>query len=672
MEKRKLFSYLALGLFALPLAACGGDNEQVTVLRVLNMEDYIYLNDPDSGYDEPDLVNQFEQYIADDEELSAKYGKVKVVYDTTDTPETLYSEMQTGKSLYDIMCPSDYMIQKLIASNMLVPFDHDLIPNYYGVKNETTGEYEGSKASQAIKGTLDAITSKNLKTQEVCKLEDYAVGYMWGTLGILFNPGYSKYEDRGIEFDQVIEDASKWSILMDQENIYNDYKGTISIKDSMRDTFAAGTMLAYENDIDFVINNENRHLDGLEKLRQLYNNEEIDGEEYNAKLSEIFNFILYEDNDKHAQNVVNTVEGQLNRLKKNIFGLEVDSGKQDIVTGKIGINLAWSGDAVYSMDQGEDPEQVGDNIQELYYSVPETGSNIWFDAWCMPNLKEGQRSDLQYELAHEFLNYLCEPEIVYKNMDYTGYTSFMGGDDILELVRDWYDMRTDEIYYESGDGEYYQVYAVDNSLSTEEIVPENFDTEDYADSIVALDYPDFLQDDHDSSMDSWELYYAVVDEEETIIEVSQVMLLDENDEETDVVKTYGDLTIVDTDDEIEAIDLSYVFDETLEDYEDEDMIFYSDSYSAFKQDGKTTVGRQFFCQYPDQETMTRCAVMRDYGRHNEVVMKMWEEFKSNSLPDFAIVIFVIEIAAIVFGITYFLVNKGLRNKLYKQRKAAEK
>lgn len=75
----------------------------------------------------------------------------------------------------------------------------------------------------------------------------------------------------------------------------------------------------------------------------------------------------------------------------------MDEGKNDMVTGKISVNFAWSGDAVYAMDEAE-----ADGV-ELSYSVPEEGSNIWFDGWCIP------ASAQEKELAKEFIEFLSLP-----------------------------------------------------------------------------------------------------------------------------------------------------------------------------------------------------------------------------------------------------------------------
>ena len=82
---------------------------------------------------------------------------------------------------------------------------------------------------------------------------------------------------------------------------------------------------------------------------------------------------------------------------------------------------------------------------ELYYSVPTNGSNIWFDGWCIP--KDDSRSEEQFKAAHLFLDFISDPEYAAKNMDYTGYTPYIGGDIIYVQFLDWYDARTDLIYF---------------------------------------------------------------------------------------------------------------------------------------------------------------------------------------------------------------------------------
>ena len=625
------------------LTSCS-KSDNYLLLRVINSEDYIYLQEDD---EEPeDLVIQFEKSDAVKAFLEAKeaqgkhYEGVRVIYDTSDTNETLYSELQTGKSNYDLMNVSDYMAQKIVSAQMAVPLYQNglTIPNY---------EQFSSSGETSIKYRLDNIEAVQKKYDEnehrvvdhVVKLKDYAVGYMWGTLGILFNPEYPGFGD--IPSATVIEDMQSVEAFWDTK-----YNGTISIKNSMRDTYALGVLYTYR--------------DEFQELATKYANNEINLEEYKAQFDLVFN--------RCEENQVNEVRESLESLKKNIFGLEVDSGKQDIITKKIGINLAWSGDAVYSMDQAEDPNEVSEPI-ELCYAVPELGSNVWMDTWIMPDCA---RSEDQYELAHLFLDFLSDPANAAQNMAYTGYTSFIGGDDILSLVREWYDVRAEEVSYTDEDDNSYSIYSVNST--------------DYA----LIDYADCLAD-RDATRNDEELVYFIPYEEEVeqdgelvtvtveepkdledLLANSEALMI-EDDEGNEVQKHYRDLLIVnDVDSEYEEVDLSYFFNGTLDELQDNiDTVFYSDCYLPYENEDGThniSVGRQFFCQYPTEETLNRCAVMKDYGENNKYVMKMWENFKSDALPTWATTLFIIIIVSGLGLIAYFVVNSVLKKQLKKKRK----
>ena len=531
------------------------------VLRLLNVEDYIYEKDPEDEGAAKNLVHQFEDYA---HELG--YENVKVSYATTDTPESMFNELKISQDSYDLICPSDYMIQKLIVNNMLEPMhiDEEHMPNYF-------------QNASSIKDRLDAISATNATTGEVCYLKDYAVGYMWGTLGILFDPEYGERDA-----ETTISDMQDWSVLWNP-----DYKGISSIKDSVRDTYAIGLLNALNDDFE----ENGKEVEGFETLMKKHNDGTYSDEAYNEKFSELFN--------KCDDVTLGKVKASLSKLKGNVFGMEVDSGKQDIVTGKIGINFAWSGDAVYSMEQAEEEKDL-----ELYYSIPNTGSNLWMDAWCMP--KSDQRSPAQKELAELFLDFLSIPEYTAQNMDYTGYTPFTAGNEILDLTREWYDIRYDE-----------ETEEFDDSIPTPEEIAEKG---------------------------------------------------------------------------LQRVDLSYFFEGTITDEEgnviddENNYIFYTDCYlpNALTDengniiDGKEgeesnrAVGREFFCQFPDEHTLSRCAVMRDFGSQNDAVLKMWEKFKSDALPTWAIVLFVVEVSAGVGLLVYFFVGNRLKRSLRKKRKETNK
>ncbi len=573
------FSLSLLGIFLVgfPLTSCSKNtseqsNEKV-VLKILNSEDYIYLNDPDNGYDEDDLTVQFEKYMSEEWGLN-----VSVVYETSDTNESMYNDLLSGRTTYDLVCTSDYMCQKFAREGLTTKIDRSLIPNYTKYCSDTIGQ------------RLDDIVFK-INDDEFGRLADYSIGYMWGTLGLLFNPEYEAFED-GVD---PINDLDSFEGLWDQR-----YKGTMTIKDSMRDTIAVAIIHMYNNELTL--------------LKEQFEEGLIDVDAYNSQLSYYFNIISNVEDEKFNDKL-NEIKDSLLSLKSNIFGMEVDSGKQDMVTGKIGINLAWSGDAVYSMDQAE--EEIG---KELYYSLPKEGSNIWFDAWSMP--VNENRSELTYQVACEFLNFISDPYYASLNMDYTGYTTFIGGDAILDIARDWYDIRTDVISYIDEEEEYYPLFYVDPF--TQEETEVSFDDVHF-------------EEDNDPDYDEVILYYY--GEEENAIEYG----------------LYNEILLIDP--EWEEVDLSYFFNGTFDEYVDGiDSIFYTDYYK--EENG--VVGRQFYCQYPDEEAVVRCAIMDDYGNRNTSVLKIWESFKSNSLPTWAIVLFIVEIVLLIVGVGFIIQGKYIK------------
>lgn len=366
----KLLFFPALVLLTSSLASCQQYDKDTVYLKVLNSEDYI----------DKTLLTDFEN------EMASKGKKVKVVYDTFDTMENMFNTLKTGKTDYDLVCASDYMIQKLVNNNLVIKIDHT-----NKVKNYDT------YASTFIRDQLASVTWSPSEGKTV-NLDEYSECYMWGTLGIIYNPKYYTNLDPKTDF-------------ADWKNLWNDkYQRTISIKDSMRDTYAIGLIKAYENEL-------------------------AQAKDVKAR-TEIFN--RGGEEDKDAVKHINEVKEQLQLLKNNIFGFEVDSGKDDIVTGKIGADTAWSGDAIYSMTRGEGYSDY------LCYSLPEQGTNMWFDCWAM--LDDHDKSD--DDIAYAFLDFLAKPNSAIRNMglyneeekryDGIGYTSAIAGDEVFEYYKEKY------------------------------------------------------------------------------------------------------------------------------------------------------------------------------------------------------------------------------------------
>lgn len=357
------------GLFLLTFTSgCTRKDTNTKVLYVYNWEEYI----------DEDLIEEFENdYFENNGE------KVKVVYNTFQTNETMYNNFKTGKQHYDLICPSDYLIQKMMLNGELLPFDLEADGSYTYMTN--FNEY----GSPYIK---DLFENKTYEIEgEEHSWNQYALPYMWGTVGLIYN--VDAFED-----EDFIDDMNSWLSLWDSK-----YKNTFTIKNSVRDTYFVALINVYEEELQLLADNYDTGL--------------ISAEDYNQEVTKILNRC---DNDTIAE-----VEDVLKALKKNSFGLEVDSGKNDIVNGKIAINIAWSGDAVYAIQLASEVDVT------LNYVIPQLGSNIWFDGWVMP---KGANS----ELAQQFLNFLCTPDAAMRNMEEIGYTSAIAGQEVFNLMTEWY------------------------------------------------------------------------------------------------------------------------------------------------------------------------------------------------------------------------------------------
>ena len=138
-------------------------------------------------YLDPEVITVFE-----------KETGINVVYEEFETNEIMYPKVQSGAIAYDVVCPSDYMIQRMIENDLLAELNFDNIPN---VKNIGQEYFKQSRQ----------FDSEN----------KYSVPYCWGTVGILYNK------------TMVDEPIDSWSVLWDEKYIDN-----ILMQDSVRDAFA--------------------------------------------------------------------------------------------------------------------------------------------------------------------------------------------------------------------------------------------------------------------------------------------------------------------------------------------------------------------------------------------------------------------------------------------------
>ena len=222
--------------------------------------------------------------------------------------------------------------------------------------------------------------------------------------------------DFEIEKNNIIEENQKEKEKLLDDNLNTEYNNNYIYSSDEELAQADDEDNDKYSENDEIFENNGKYKEELDTLRSQYEMNAISAEQYNNSLSEIFN--------RHDTDTLSKASKALSDLTPNVT-LEVDEGKNDMVTGKISVNLAWSGDAVFSIDEAEDAGKI------LNYVVPQEGSNVWFDGWCV--LKGAN-----VEASKAFLDFLCQPSVAANNMNYTGYTSPIAGQEIWDLALETY------------------------------------------------------------------------------------------------------------------------------------------------------------------------------------------------------------------------------------------
>ena len=188
---------IAGGIFYSSKEDLGGTNQVI----VYNWGEYL----------DPEVITIFEEETG-----------INVVYEEFETNEIMYPKVQSSAIAYDVVCPSDYMIQRMIENDLLAELNFDNIPN---AKNIGAEYFKQSRQFDAE--------------------NKYSIPYCWGTVGILYNK------------TMVDEPIDSWSVLWDEK-----YKDNILMQDSVRDAFAVA--LKYKG---YSLNSTD--LDELEEAKQL-------------------------------------------------------------------------------------------------------------------------------------------------------------------------------------------------------------------------------------------------------------------------------------------------------------------------------------------------------------------------------------------------------------------
>lgn len=374
---------LCLFLSLVGTTACTNTSEANTlrsgVLRVASWDEYIdmggdYLDaEEDAEYiawykeqtgidllDSKPLYEEFEKWYAE------KTGeKITVEYVALQDNETMYNKIKMGDK-YDLLCPSEYMAMKLKAEDYLIAYPESF--------------YDATIEENAYAKNVSAYPTEVF---EKANLSGYIAGYMWGTTGFVYNPnkiGNSPEEARKI--------MSSWKCLTNEA-----CRHKLTAKDNTRDSYFMGLGMYYED-----------------KLLAL----DSDDENYGTKLTAAMN--------DTSVKTMSEVKQLLIKARKNLYGLETDEGKTDVIMGRLDASFQWSGDAVYILDEAETASGL-----ELEYSIPLSASNIWFDGWVM-------MKGANVKAATAFVNFLSDTKNAVRNMYFIGYTSCLAGKQMYDYA----------------------------------------------------------------------------------------------------------------------------------------------------------------------------------------------------------------------------------------------
>ena len=305
-----LFACLCMGAFA----SCEERDETLT-LYVYNWGEYI----SDGSDGSVDTNAEFEKYCKEVLGIT-----VKVNYSTFASNESMYAKVSSGSTKYDVIIPSDYMIERMIKEDMLVPLDLSKIPNYQYID--------------------DAFKGENVYYE--CNSENtYSIPYFYGMIGVIYNTSI---------VDENDEQIGSWDLMWDEQ-----YKGDILQFNNSRDAFGTAQ---YKLGLD--VNNEDEEL-------------------WRLALDELL------------------------EQKKIVQGYVMDEIFNKMQSGSAAIAAYYAGDYLSMYEENED----------LAFFYPHEGTNSYIDAMCIPKNAE------HYDLALEYINFMCSHDIAMANALYTYYAS---------------------------------------------------------------------------------------------------------------------------------------------------------------------------------------------------------------------------------------------------------
>ncbi len=279
-----------------------------TTLTVYNWFDYI----------DPSVIEMFEEETG-----------IKVEYVNFTTNEEMYTKLEASPDSYDVLIPSDYIIERLIKEDMLAELNYDNMPNAQNLQEW-------------------------LKTPDYDEGGKHSVAYMWGTVGILYNPELTGRE------------ITSWKDMFSEE-----FQNNVFMMNSVRDTLGVALKA-----LGYSMNS--REPSELEEARDLL------------------------------------IEQKQNGI---VAGYLVDETKDKMIAGEAAMALMWSGDALYAMEGNDTLEYCvpveGSNIWVDAMCVPKASTNVeaaecFIDFMC--------REDIA-RMNMDYIYYSTPIQAVVDNMD---------------------------------------------------------------------------------------------------------------------------------------------------------------------------------------------------------------------------------------------------------------
>ncbi len=260
-------------------------------------------------YFDEDALRQFEEETG-----------ITIKYEEYEDPEEMYTKYKAGSIDYDVICTSDYMVEKLISEGEVFPLNYEEMANYTNI-------------------SPDIIEMSSSFDPE----QKYSIPYFYGTIGILYNKTVVNEED-----------VKSWDCILEGK-----YANDMIMINSVRDAFTPALITS--------------------------------------------GYSINETDEEHLNEALNILKAQA----PYVSAYYVDETCDEMIAENAAIAVCYSGEAAVAMDSNEN----------LAYSVPEEGSNLWIDAWFIPKTCQNQ------DAAMKFLDYVCRDDIAEANFNYVYYAS---------------------------------------------------------------------------------------------------------------------------------------------------------------------------------------------------------------------------------------------------------